>query len=387
MKTLLCLLAIFFIPQLACAQASCGILTQALQAAEHIRELKAKRKIPCELHSKAEVEKFLRATIAEKMPKQKLLYEEKAYKLLGILPENYNYHEGIIDLYLSQLGGYYDPAKKHFVMAGWMPSMVQQPIAVHELVHALQDQHFDLEKFTDEKIYNSDELLARSAFVEGDASAVMMDYMRKLQGLPSLAQEKSVQSIIMQNVLGASFMQASQTAPPALMNMLLFPYNAGLRFVHVALQKYGGYKELKRVFQKPPQSSEEILHPEIYFAGKPSFRKFTDEELVQVAQGGGQLLYRDTLGEIGISAIFSGHEKTRSAGPSAAAGWGGDAFGFIDTPESEQNVFVWVSTWDTPEDALEFSSLFQKIIDSHQVAVKCSMQRRELEVSYACHTG
>ena len=79
-----------------------------------------------------------------------------------------------------------------------MPAAFQTTIAVHELTHALQDQYFDLQKFVDAKTENSDLLLAHSALVEGDATAVMIDYDRiAFLGLKPLATEPNVEAVLL----------------------------------------------------------------------------------------------------------------------------------------------------------------------------------------------
>ena len=181
---------------------------------------------------------------------------------IGFIPLDFNYQQGLIDLYLSQLGGYYDPEKRHFVMAAWMPVMLQTTIAVHELTHALQDQYFNLATFTDQNKYTSDQLMARSALVEGDATLVMLDYQRRLMGQAGLESDKSVSGVMLQNIIGASMMAPMANVPSSLQNLLIFPYTSGLRFAHEFL-KDGGYKRLDKIFRSPPRSTEEILHPEL----------------------------------------------------------------------------------------------------------------------------
>ena len=118
----------------------------------------------------------------EDVAPNRLYSEGVVYQRLALVPKDFKYESGIIDLYTSQIGGYYDPKKDHFVMAKWIPASLQFPVAVHELVHALQDQHFKLDTFLDPKTMTSDALMARAALVEGDATAVMIDYSLRAGG-------------------------------------------------------------------------------------------------------------------------------------------------------------------------------------------------------------
>ena len=153
-----------------------------MSTASRLRGLKVKREVPCRLQDKAQVERYLRSAIEEKVPKQKLELEGEMYRLIGAIPKDYDYLNGLVAVYTSQLGGYYEPGEEYYAMAAWMPGVLQMPIAVHELTHALQDQHYALEKFIDQKSESSDQLMAKSALVEGDATAVMIDYSRMIVG-------------------------------------------------------------------------------------------------------------------------------------------------------------------------------------------------------------
>ena len=88
------------------------------------------------------------------------------------------------------------PRPRPFIMLDWVSMEEQKPVLAHELTHALQDQHADLDKWDDQTpddvSLNSsgdtdhlarDEMdTAREAVVEGQATAVMMDYILKPMG-------------------------------------------------------------------------------------------------------------------------------------------------------------------------------------------------------------
>jgi len=320
------------------------------------------------------------------MPPKKIAAEELLYKAIGFLPESFRYKEGIIDLYVSQLGGYYDPEKKHFVMASWMPMFVQGPIVVHELTHALQDQSFDLQQFIENDSYPSDALLARSAVAEGDATAVMLDQTRRVMGQPPLATEPNVDLIIAQNVLGMAMLPGLATVPESLKAMMLFPYTSGLRFAHARLQR-GGYRALDEIFRSPPRSTEEILHPELYGSNPPSFEVFSDRDAVALVPGGGDVEHGDTLGEFltGATLVALGVDKRTAVG--AAAGWGGDRATLVLQPRSGARFLVWRTAWDTTVDAGEFCMAYRegaeiktKKMGLHPPEIRCENDRRMVTV-------
>ena len=330
----------------------CAIADRAIVHAGKIRELKPKRKIPCLVSEKEQVKSYLLETIATKLPRGKLANEAMVYRAIGMIPESFNYEKGLVDLYLNQIGGYYDPDKRHFIMAAWMPALLQTTVAVHELTHGLQDQYFELSKIMDPKLENSDELTARSAMVEGDANSVMLEQARLAAGQPSILQDDNVESFMLQNIVGLKLMAASSGVPESLQMMLIFPYTSGFRFVHTLLRK-GGYNEVNKAFKRLPRSTEEILHPELYFKSDPSFITIESADLAKdLPDPTAHLIYQDTLGEFAISVLLSEHLKNKQAAVEAARGWGGDRVAVFES--GARKSVVWRTHWDTPKDADQF---------------------------------
>ena len=353
-------LAWFFNATLGAAElpAECEIAANAVQEASAIRGLSIRSKVPCEVHGKELVEKFLRSTIETKLPQNKLKFEEIVYKAIGVVPDDFDYREGVVKLYLSQLGGYYDPDKKHFIMASWMPTSMQTAIAIHELTHALQDQHYNLNKIIDSKLDNGDMGVARSALVEGDATAVMIDYTRKLMHMEPLAQEKNIDSLLIQQVMSGGMMSGLEGFPEPLKNLLLFPYISGLRFVFTLLQS-GGYPQVDKAFKRLPESSEEILHPEKYLKSGKDFDVIPDSEMstykfFEPETGGDRKpIYTDTIGEFLISAVIGNALGDRMKAAQAGKGWGGDKIAIFDL-SGGGHFIVWSTRWDSSTDANEF---------------------------------
>ena len=303
--------------------------------------------------------------IDEKIPVEKLQSEELAYKLLGLIPLDYDYKNGIVSLYTEQLGGYYEPKEEYYGMAKWMPMVMQMPIAVHELTHALQDQHFNLDTFLDDTLESSDALMARSALVEGDATAVMLDYANSLRGMPSVAESESVAGVMMQNLAGAVISAAINKAPLALQKMIIFPYISGLNFAHNLLRK-SGYSSLDRAYSAVPRSTEEILHPAKYPAKEGEFYELREQpfpEALAKKYDRTQAVFSDTMGEFTISTLLSLWLPPGEASE-AAAGWGGDRLFLFKSENKVKGTLIWLLRWDSEKDADEFLKSFSKALES-----------------------
>jgi hypothetical protein len=331
----------------------CAFATQALKAAERVRGLSAKQAVPCVVQNKRQIGAFVSTTIETDFPPDKLRMERVLYEALGIIPLHYDYAAGIVDLYANQIGGYYDPEKDRFVMASWIPGETQEGVAVHELTHALQDQYFDLDAFLDPALDSGDRLLARAALVEGDATAVMIDHARRIAGLPKLAVEEDISPLLAEIGMPLAGQVDTSGTPQALQRMLVFPYSAGLSFVHRLLRE-GGYAAVNEAYRRPPESTQEILHPDLYLARKKS-PSVKPEELEPPASGG-ELLYTDTIGEFGISALLAPVLQSDSLAEKAALGWSGDLAGVFKTPSGM--VVSWRTVWESDEDAREFTRAF-----------------------------
>jgi hypothetical protein len=128
----------------------------------------------------------------------------------------------------------------------------------HELTHALQDQHFNLRRFQKWPHGDSDAQLAAHSLIEGDATLAMMVYMAK-NPLVALAFTRSLNT-------GVSTEQFNQ-APRALRESLIFPYLQGSQWA-TSVYKRDGFAGLSKAFTNLPLSTEQILHPEKYFANE-----------------------------------------------------------------------------------------------------------------------
>ena len=359
------------------AETACQISTTALKRASQIRGLPIKEETPCSIKDKEQVKDYLIHTINTKIPKERMAAEALIYRAFGFIPRTFNYEEGIVKLYLDQLGGFYDPESNSFTMAAWIPAMLQVTVAVHELTHALQDQYYNLEEFIDIKKYSSDQLLARSALVEGDATAVMIDYTRDLLGQKSIANDSDISALMMQNIVGTSMFASLNDIPESLKLSLLFPYTSGLRFVHHFL-KSGGYSKIDTMFRRPPRSTEEILHPDKYLNNDPDFVD------VQVGSNlipdGATVTHADTLGEFAISTLLATFEKDKGRVASAAAGWAGDKVAIYKIDRGVESV-VWVTAWDSEEDAQEFFSMYSQVLPKVP-GVKIKAEQKMVTLTY-----
>lgn len=337
----------------------CSIVPMTLTEVTQLRGLAALQGVPCATESRSQVEKFLRDTVAKRLPPHKLEHEQTVYRAVGVVPDDFDYPQGLLKLYMAQIGGYYDPERRHFIMADWMPAHLQSTIARHELTHALQDQHYNLKSFIDPKMENGDELLAHSSLIEGDATAVMLDIERGIKGMARLAEEPSVKAYMEGQDRSLAFAAELKDTPPALRALVLFPYTHGLRFVHELLRR-GGYPEVDRAFKQPPRSTREILHERDFIDRRVALAVPEVSELRGVPAGQPPS-YTDTLGEFLIRTVLEVEDETRGIAVRAAEGWVGDRVGLFPAPDGA-TVVSWTTVWQSGNDAREFVIAYRRLL-------------------------
>jgi hypothetical protein len=146
-------------------------------------------------------------------------------------------------------------------------------------------------------------------------------------------------------------------APAFLKETLIFPYLGGLTFV-AALHRGQPWSKVDEVFRAPPESTEQVLHPEKYQSREPAV-KITPAPLGSL--GALKELRRDVLGELELRVLFASRVPEAVA-EKAAAGWGGDRLvAYADPSGDSLPVAVLYTAWDTETDAKEAESAARKM--------------------------
>jgi len=275
---------------------------------------------------------------------------ELALKRMGLIPKTMNLRESVTALLSEQVAAFYDQDEHHLYTFPEfdLSNNMQRMILAHELVHALQDQHFGLQKLPLRAKNNDDASLAAAALVEGDATYQMGVYLREnYQAAQWLSDARTLLTQPMERV---------QAAPPYLRDSLLFPYQEGQLFVS-ELHARGGNAAIDAAFSDPPESSEQILHPEKYMQtprDRPQTVTFTFKPEPEWKK-----IHQNVVGELGIRALLEESLSPEKA-QRASAGWGGDAY-VLYSAGNDRWVLVWQTVWDTERDAREFFDAMEEL--------------------------
>lgn len=252
-------------------------------------------------------------------------------------------------LHRSQMVAFYDEFTHQVHIRDKARQDAELPFVVaHELGHSLQFQHFripDIASVTDE-----DARLARLSLLEGDAMLAMAAFAsdenylplsRMLVRVAEGANEASLQGY--RQALEQS--PELRGAPPFQRERLVFPYQAGASFV-AQVHRAGGFALVNRLYDVPPATTEQILHPEKYLAGELAV-----PVRAPAAPAGWEVVQSGHVGQLLVRAMLDVCNE-RPVSHEAAVGWGGDAFTVVS--RGEQGALLFVSTWDSEADAQEF---------------------------------
>jgi len=307
-----------------------------------LRGLSIKKEIAVKYLDRNGLKDEVKKEIEKEYPPGRLAQEERALKKIGLLEPGDNLMELVSAMLTEEIIGYYDDETQELVVVSNEPriNLMNEITLAHEITHALQDQNYGLQQIAPTSDTNDDDQhLARLALVEGDATVTMNEYAQgNLSGFDLLS--LSLQA------LGASGMSAGY-----LEDTLSFPYMAGEEFVNFLKDK-GGWITVDEAYKHPPDSTEQVIHPDKYIAGEQPL-PVEIPDLTGVAGSDWQLVEDGTIGEFSIGELLSRYISGKQA-QEAAAGWGGGRARYYEDAAG-RSLLIMQLAWDSQLDADEFA--------------------------------
>jgi hypothetical protein len=214
--------------------------------------------------------------------------------------------------YDESLAGLYVPAEQRLYVVD-EPSDEASPRtrwnSAHEIVHALQDQSFDLTPLLEHQPGAVDAELAALAVLEGDAVVTQEVWSRRFQ-------TELERSRLGDGLARGGLIPLPGHLPRFLSAQFAFPYEAGADFV-VALIEHGGYEAVDAALRDPPRTTAEILHPQRYLAGVSPVVVLPPRE----PGGEWEAARTDEMGEFHLRQMLD--QVGSAAAHTVAAGWVG----------------------------------------------------------------
>jgi hypothetical protein len=307
---------------------------EVLKDMSEITGYKLKTPLKKTLRSREEIHAYVVRQMDDQKDAKERYASARSAEAFGLIPKGFKLDAFLIDLLTEQIAGLYDPKSHEFYIADWIAVEDQRMVMAHELTHALQDQYFQIETWEHAARPNDDAELARESVLEGSAMAAMLEYLLrdkgvKLRDLPEIDPSAFVGD------LGDSPML--KKAPPFIKDTLMFPYFAGLTF-SMDILKTENWSGFSNVFTRPPANTQQIMHPEIYRAGKTPAPISLDfpENIPGPAYS---KLESNSMGEFGWKEILKQFlDEARAKTLSAA--WNGDIYATYEQKESKQTLLI-----------------------------------------------
>ena len=364
---------------------------QIMQFASQDSGFKIKHEVKRQLTTRNEVEKYITDRFHEDKDTQRMERSEIVLKKFGLLDRDFHLQTFLVSLLREQIAGYYDNKTKTVNLLDWIEPEQQKPVLAHELTHALQDQHLDLEKWGDQSLEGlsrdvesdnkhiaTDEAdTARDAVAEGQAMAVFVDWGLKpknttIRAIPNImADDENNQDA------SAADSPVLARAPLLLQQSLLFPYREGLNFEQVLLQDKGTDAAFAGALDRPPSSSYEIMNPRAYEKGAkvpllrmPNIHPLLDANYEPYDVG--------VMGELDVrmvAELFGG----KPAGVAMAQQWDGGLYYAAQskkakTPAEQASTasvaIFYLSQWKTESAAEKFATLYANSLNKKYSSVK-----------------
>ena len=349
-----------------------------------ILHLPIKEPLKKTLRSKQEIRAYLIRAEKEDKDDAQRYADQKALEAFGLIPKDFPLDSFMLDVLTDQVAGLYDPKAKEFYIADWIPAEEQREVMSHELTHALEDQSFDVDPWIKAGRPNDDSEMARNAVSEGTALVAMVDYalrdrkigVRDLGDVTLLLRAGAIQEMDKDPNLSK--------APLVIRDSLLFPYLAGASFSQQFLKAHTGWSDLHLIFEHPPVSTQQILHPDFYLKGVGPAR-VTLPAWKGVAPADWKLLEENVMGEFGLEEILKQFLDPARADALSPA-WDGDRYAVFEDEKTKETPLVFHLALETPDDAARFFGQYSEALEM-KYKTRTQLYRRQNFFEFQADAG
>jgi hypothetical protein len=313
-----------------------------LKRVEISRGLDSKKPVPGVLLDRAALIARVKDHVSRELPPEAIRNEGLSLQLFGFIPTKFDYEAAEYDLLKAQLAGYYEPADGTMYMAADLGDEEAEATLAHELVHALQDQRWNLQERSKYRPGDGDRSEVVSALAEGDATSAMFDVTIARAAPGSGKTAVDIPDDVFAEQIGAAMNSdpSVKNTPHVMRTSLAAPYVYGTLFVH-ALRRRGGWDAVNRAWDDPPTTTEQILHLDKWLAREAPMA--VPAPTFAALGPGWKVDDEDTEGELGARIAFEEWMEPKAAAE-VSGGWGGDR-GVLVT-NGDKAAFAWKVRYD-----------------------------------------
>jgi hypothetical protein len=331
---------------------------------ERIRGLNFIRPVPLVVESSAGAQRDIAAQLERDVGAREFRRQAQIGAWLGLYPPGIELRQQTLALLKDQVAGFYDPDQGRMILVrgavklGLWDSATQflhrrdlmgELLLAHELTHALQDQHFDLKDKLAALKDNDDRALALKSVAEGDATITGFAYINGGMGKVQIDQ-----LVARLSDLPRIFAHQAGSVPEALRAPMAFEYSAGVRFVAAAIRR-GGWPAVNALYTNPPQSSQQILHPALYFdyPAPPSHLVLRG---YRTSLPQWQAIDSNTLGEFMLGLLLRRTLEAHAPADEIARAWAADRMVILTRGDALS--LIWLIQFRDPAIANRFATLY-----------------------------
>lgn len=324
---------------------------------ERIMGLKALAPIPRSLLTREEINELVNGRMNEESSSADINNEERFLEMFGFVDKKFDLAQEVVNTLTEQATALYDYKTKQLYLSTWTPEDMQEFALVHELAHAIADQHFDLGKYVD-KSKSADGDLARSSVIEGQASWVMTEWVMLQTG-----QSLRKNGLLAAAAAGASRYEVAEypvfsSQPLYLREAMLFPYTQGMIFQQRVIDRYG-QQGFDQVFRTPPTSTQQVLEAASYFTQRvPS-----EPKLPRFKLRGFKRASRGDVGQFDHAILLQQHIDEKESERIAPL-WRGGRYEIWSNSDDSRAVLRYASDWVDADAAKAYFDAYRLILRS-----------------------
>ncbi len=330
-------------------------INSILRELSDITGFRIRKQLPFAMITRDEVNKYLKEQIRQSVKPAEIHAEEVTLKKFGFAPPDFDLKQTTIDLLTEQAAAFYDFKRKKLFISDWATANMRDVALIHELAHALADQNFSIQKYTNKAGDNSEDSMAREAVVEGQASWLMLEVGARRSGKTLADPQTAREYLETGNDSQSSEYPVFNKAPLYLKRTLMFPYDDGERFQQ-AVFLHDGKAAFSRVFRDAPTSTEQIIHPARYFD-----RVTLADPILPKPLRHAKPFVSGALGELETRILL---EQYVSAGVADMLGpkLKGSDYRLDETKPTKRLTLVYASEWSDEDSATQYFEAYQKVL-------------------------
>lgn len=355
-------------------------------AAEKIRDLtrevaritgfEQKRPVPVETLTREQWKQYVEQEIERQVKPEEVRADELTLKLFGLVPRDFDLKKATVELLAEQAAAVYDHRRKRMLLLeDGSGGPLEDAVLVHELAHALADQHYSMERFLDKGAKTGEQQAARLAVVEGQAMWVMLEWQLGRVGMGSLAENGAAleKMLPMLGKMAAASYPVFGRSPLYMQETLLFPYTAGVLFQQAAVEKLGK-KAFRQVLERPPATTHEIFQPVQWLENR---RFQAPPALVPEKESDYRRLSSGVLGEFDVRVLmkqYCGAEDAERLGPQ----WRGGSYELLEHKAAGKPALRWSIGFSEEAAALDFVERYRRVLEGKSTELRWRASGRGL---------